>query len=377
MILLFDKTTIHMQSFKKVLLLGNLVLNLLVGLPWGGAQVVFEINDFKAEKESLTTVNDAKLFSSFLRVCPATSNTQGAAWYSEQKINLADGFYTEFEFKIRNTDNAKDGGDGFCFVMQNQGSRVVGGTGNNLGYRNLDRAVAIEFDIVQDVGEESANHVCLSFFDPEKGYYRKYATVHSIPELNDGKSHFARIEYREGNLVFYLDSYLFPILTVRIDIPKRINSNDGMGWVGFTAATSNAYADHDLLSWTLGNYSPPPKDIKVEEITVEESDEIVVKNRKLKISIWDDDLIDGDTVSVKVGDEWILTDHKVQAEKKVIQYTLKGFSSDLVMYAHNMGLIPPNTAAIEVNDGEHKYRFKMKADLESSQSVKFRYQAPE
>src|SRR6056297_1692078 len=366
-----------MQSFIKVFLVGYLSLILLFGYQHGLGQVVFEINDFKAEKESLTIVSDAELFSSFLRVCPAIANTQGAAWYSENKINLADGFYTEFEFKIRNADNVLDGGDGFCFVLQNQGPDVVGGIGDDLGYKNLNRSLAIEFDIVQDAGEESANHVCLSFYDPEMGYYRKYATVHSIPELNDGKSHFARIEYREGQLIFYLDSYLFPILTVKLDIPKRINSEDGYGWVGFTSSTSDAYADHDLLSWTLGNYSPPPKDINVKEITVEESEEIIVKNRKLTISIWDDDLLDGDTVSVKVGDEWILTDHKVEREKKVIQYTLKGFSSDLVMYAHNMGLIPPNTAAIEVNDGKNKYRFKMKADLSSSQSVKFRYQAPE
>jgi hypothetical protein len=47
------------------------------------------------------------------------------------------------------------------------------------------------------------------------------------------------------------------------------------------------------------------------------------------------------------------------------------------MYAHNMGLIPPNTAAIEVKDGDKKYRFNMKADLNSSQSIRFRYQAPE
>lgn len=366
-----------MQSFIKVIFLATVIVILAFGPQVGMGQVVFEINDFKAEKESLTTIQGAKLFSDFLRVCPAEANTQGAAWYSENKIFLEDGFYTEFEFKIRDNDETYDGGDGFAFVIQNQGPAVVGGKGNNLGYKELDRAVAIEFDIFQNEDEESANHVCLSFYDPSMGYYRKYATVHSIPELNDGKSHFARIEYREQELIFYLDSYLFPILTVRLDIPLRINSDDGFGWVGFTAATSDAYANHDLLSWTLGNYSPPPQDIDVEKVTVEESEEIVVRNRKLIISIWDDDLLDRDTVSVKVGDEWILTDYEVKREKKVIHYTLKGFSSDLVMYAHNMGLIPPNTAAIEVNDGKNKYRFKMKADLSTSQSVKFRYQAPD
>jgi len=344
---------------------------------FASAQVVFEINDFKAEEESLSRVGSAQLFSDFLRICPAKPNAQGAAWYSEKKIFVSDGFYTEFEFKIDNNDKTYDGGDGFAFVIQNQSPEVVGGSGNDIGYKQLNRALAIEFDIFQDDDEESANHVCLSFFDPSMGYYRKYATVHSIPELNDGKSHFARIEYRDSELIFYLDSYLFPILTVRLDIPERINSDDGYGWVGFTSATSNAFADHDLLSWTLGNYSPPPEDIKVEEIKVEESKEVVLNNRKLTISIWDDDLLDQDTVSVRIGDEWILTDYEVKREKKVIQYTLKGFSSDLVMYAHNMGLIPPNTAAIEVNDGKNKYRFKMKADLTSSQSVKFRYQAPE
>lgn len=365
-----------MHSFTKVQFPG-LILALFFWYSIGAnAQIVFEINDFKAEKENLGIISGAELYSDFLRICPNKPNTNGASWYSEQRINLKDGFFTEFEFKISDND-ASGGGDGFAFVIQNQGPNVIGGKGNDLGYKLLERAVAIEFDIFQNIDEESENHVCLSFFDPELGYYRKYATVHSIPELNDGKSHFARVEYREGNLIFYLDSYLFPILTVRIDIADRINSEDGFGWVGFTSATSEAYANHDLLSWTLGNYSPPPKDIEVEDISVEESEEVAVKARKLTISIWDDDLLDKDTVSIRVGDEWILTDYEVKREKKVIQYTLKGFSSDLVMYAHNMGLIPPNTAAVEVNDGKKKYRFKMKADLSSSQSIKFRYKAPE
>ena len=366
-----------MRSFIKTFLFLTLSWIFSLNISVIEAQVVFEINDFKAEEKSLSTVAGAQLFSDYLRLTPAKINQTGATWYKENKININDGFFTEFEFRIINVDGTHGGGDGFAFVIQNQSPEVVGGNGDNIGYKKLDRALAIEFDIVQDIGEESANHVCLSFYDPEMGYYRKYATVHAIPELNDGESHFARVEYRDGQLIFYLDSYLFPILTVRLDIADRIGSTDGFGWVGFTSSTSEAYANHDLLSWSMGAYNPPPKDIDEDKIEVSEKEEVIVKNRKLTISIWDDDMLDQDTISIKIGDEWILTDYEVQRDKKVIQYTLKGFSSDMVMYAHNMGLIPPNTAAIEVKDGDKKYRFNMKADLNSSQSIRFRYQAPE
>ena len=339
------------------------------------AQVLFEINDFKADRESIAVVGSAKVVNDVLRLVGTNPNKSGAAWYQNEQIDLTKGFYTEFEFKITEKDKPLGGGDGFAFVIQNQSPDIVGSTGDNIGYKTLKDVVAIEFDFFNNQ-EESKNHVCLSFLDLSSGEYRRYATVHEIPELSDGKPHFARVEYKGGNLTFYLDSYLFPILSVGLNVEDRIVSENGKAWIGFTAATSAAYANHDILSWSVGSYIESPEDIDEERVTVRQNDEIIVKGRKLRITLWDDRKPDQDTISVKIGDEWVLTDYEVKSEKMTIDFTLKGFSSEMVLFAHNTGLIPPNTAAVIVDDGFNKYRFNLKADLKTSESVRIRYEAP-
>lgn len=335
-------------------------------------QVIFEIDNFKAKKEDLSLVGSAKYHENVLRICPAMKNQVGAVWYKEQQIDLDKGFFTEFEFRISNKDAQLNGGDGFAFVIQNQSPDIASGVGDDIGYKGLKDVLAIEFDIFNNK-EESKNHVCLSFYDENENYYRRYATVHEIPELSDGNAHFARVEYKEGQIQFYLDGYLFPILTVNIDIAAKIGAEDNKAWIGFTSATSEAYADHDLLSWSVGEYNPAPEEISEETVEVKTEKELGMKNRKLKITIWDDNLYDQDTISIKIGNEWVLTNYEVTAKKKVIYYTLRGFSSEMILYAHNTGLIPPNTAAVEVDDGKDKYQFLLKSDLKTAEAVRFKY----
>jgi hypothetical protein len=51
------------------------------------------------------------------------------------------------------------------------------------------------------------------------------------------------------------------------------------------------------------------KDIKVEAVRVAEKGAINVKKRKLIISVWDHNTVDGDIISLKLGEEWILTNY--------------------------------------------------------------------
>jgi len=369
-----------MLSSIKITKLGHLSISIgcllvLFGLRLEG-QVLFEINDFKAERENIQLVGKSQIKGEVLRLVNTEKNISGAAWYQNEEIDLSKGFYTEFEFRITEKDQRLGGGDGFAFVIQAEGPSIVGGTGDNIGYKTLNQVVAIEFDLFNNQ-EESKNHVCLSFYDPSIDSYRRYATVHEIPELSDGDSHFARVEYKDGTLTFYLDSYLFPILSVGLDVSEKIGSSSNKAWIGFTAATSEAYAHHDLLSWTAGSFIESPDDIDEKRVTIRQNDELIVKGRKLKITIWDDRKPDQDTVSVKIGDEWVITNYEVKSEKKTIDFTLKGFSSEMILYAHNVGLIPPNTAAVIVDDGYNKYRFNLKATLKTSESVRIRYEAPQ
>ncbi len=352
-------------------MIGYLFFTLAFPVVIGAQGYLFEINDFKAHEDDLNTVGNTVLLADRLRLTPAENHRIGACWFTRQKIYLDHGFETEFTFLITDTDPAFGGGDGFAFVMQSQGEDVLGGEGDNIGYKKIPYVLAIEFDLKNDQ-EGSRNHINLSFLDDSRGGYRRYATVHEIPEITDGKPHFTRIAYQDGFLRVFLDSYLFPVLSVKIDIAEKIRSQNGYAWLGFTSATSEAYANHDLLQWNVKQYPPPPEDVP-DSIVISEKAQIIVKNRKVRIQVWDHNTIDGDVVSLKWGEEWLLSEYELQAEKKEITATLTGFQQKLVLYANNTGQIPPNTVAINIFDGHTTQRVQLEGDLKQTESIVIQY----
>lgn len=334
------------------------------------AQPVIQIDDFSAGEEDLNIVSTASIYEKYLRLTPSQPSVAGACWLNKEKIDLTRGFETEFEFRVVEP-GSKAIGDGFAFVIQNQGASFVGGTGDELGYGGLTNALVLEFDTYNN-GEGSRNHIDIAYYDKSKGSFRRHATVHDIPEISDGEPHFARIHYKDGFLTLYMDSYIFPVLSSKMNIESIIGADDGRAWLGFTAATSEASAAHDLMRWSVNYYLPPP-DIVEEEVEVVVSEEIPVKSRKVKIRVKDYNKIDGDIISLKFGDKWILTEHKLTAQSHEVSVTLTGFSTKLIMFANNVGRVPPNTAAITIDDGVTVKTLKMKSDLESSEAIELRY----
>ena len=334
------------------------------------AQHVFQINDFRATEDRLSLNGKADYAEERLRITPALPGVDGSCWYNDQKINLENGFETEFTFLISEASEVP--GDGFAFVMQNQSLNALGGDGDDIGYKQVPYVMAIEFDTKND-GEGSRNHVNLSFYNPETNDYRRYATVHEIPEITDGEPHFTKVIYHEGELQVFLDSYIFPVLSVRIDIASKVQAVDNEIWVGFTASTSETYANHDLLQWNLTQFTPEPENIVTENIQVIDANAIQVTRRKLRVRVWDHNTIDGDIVSLKWGDQWILSEHTLTAEPFELELTVHGFENSLTLYANNVGQVPPNTAMISVFDGDKLFRQELNADLETSEALVIQY----
>jgi len=334
-----------------------------------GQEYLFQINDFKASDVSINLLGGCSIAEGKLRLVSDKDSQAGACWYKARKIDFTDGFETEFTFLINKNAPGLLPGDGFAFVIQAQSPDLSGGTGDAIGYKKIPYAVALEFDIKDD-NEGSRNHINLSFYNPDTKSYRQYATVHEIPEITDGMPHFTRIIYREGRLQIFLDSYLFPVLSVKLDVAAKINSPDHTGWLGFTASTSDLHANHDLLSWSVKEFAPEPEDIAIDSVRVIEKGSLQVKKRKLTISVWDHNTIDGDIVSLKLGEEWILTQYELTSTKKVFEATLLGFGQDLVLYAHNVGMVPPNTVTVSVFDGITTQRVSLESNMETSESIK-------
>ena len=95
------------------------------------------------------------------------------------------------------------------------------------------------------------------------------------------------------------------------------------------------------------------------------------KNDSLVLSLYDNGIVDGDTVSVYMNGENIISRQKLKeaATKKTIYISSNMDSVQLVLFADNLGSIPPNTGLLTVRDGEDVYQVRFSADLQTNASI--------
>jgi hypothetical protein len=96
------------------------------------------------------------------------------------------------------------------------------------------------------------------------------------------------------------------------------------------------------------------------------------KSDSLVLVLYDNGIVDGDTVSVVLNDEVIIPKQGLseKAYRKVIKITPDlGDSLQLVMYAENLGSIPPNTGLLIVEDGPDRQEIRFEGDMKKSSAV--------
>ena len=95
------------------------------------------------------------------------------------------------------------------------------------------------------------------------------------------------------------------------------------------------------------------------------------KNDSLVLSLYDNGIVDGDTVSVYMNGENIISRQKLKeaATKKTIYISSNMDSVQLVLFADNLGTIPPNTGLLTVRDGDDVYQVRFSADLQTNASI--------
>ena len=103
--------------------------------------------------------------------------------------------------------------------------------------------------------------------------------------------------------------------------------------------------------------------------------EVNFKSDSLQISIYDNGVVDGDTVSVFMNGEVIMAKQGLRSSaiKKTIYLTPgKDDEFTLVLFADNLGLYPPNTGLLVVRDGNDIYNLRFSADYQKNAGVVFR-----
>jgi hypothetical protein len=186
-----------------------------------------------------------------LRVAPAANTRTGTVWYNA-KQRVRDGFQTVFQFQLSDIGGLGSG-DGFAFVIQNSpaGLSAMGGAGAHLGYGFLTNSLAVEFDTYKNGSDPDDNHIGVHTRGKDPNLANEAAAIgrtSNIPRLADGATHTVKIAYTGDELRIYLDDLTNSILNVSTNLTKH-GLDRGAAYVGFTAATGDAYQNHDILSW--------------------------------------------------------------------------------------------------------------------------------
>ena len=95
-----------------------------------------------------------------------------------------------------------------------------------------------------------------------------------------------------------------------------------------------------------------------------------VKKNKIVLQVWDNNKEDGDIISLKFNDKWILTDFLLKKEKHTIPLTLNKKENQLLLFAENLGSITPNTAAVSIDDNVLVRTFILNSDMNKSETIK-------
>jgi hypothetical protein len=114
---------------------------------------------------------------------------------------------------------------------------------------------------------------------------------------------------------------------------------------------------------------------RIKESAFKEIPEVAVDTGQLRLDFYDNNQIDGDSITVKVNGRVILS-HQSLTAKPITAYVtidLQNTFQEVEMIAENLGSIPPNTALLIVTAGEHRYQLFLSSTEIKSARVRFVY----
>ncbi|MEO9144112.1 MAG: hypothetical protein ABI237_01020 [Ginsengibacter sp.] len=116
--------------------------------------------------------------------------------------------------------------------------------------------------------------------------------------------------------------------------------------------------------------APPAAEISSRDIETIRTVDIVQDS--LIFSLYDNGTVDGDTVSVVINGKVVMP--RVGLLERAINKTIyltpdMGDSISVIMYAENLGSIPPNTGLLVVRDGEKNYEIRFTGDLKKNSKI--------
>jgi hypothetical protein len=113
--------------------------------------------------------------------------------------------------------------------------------------------------------------------------------------------------------------------------------------------------------------------IPLEERKNELIRQIPVDHDSVSVTLYDNGVVDGDSVTL-IYNKQIVATHQRLTDKPLTFWLKvdKTSSNELVMYAENLGSIPPNTALMVIYDGTKRYELNVSSSTNSNGTVAFK-----
>lgn len=155
------------------------------------------------------------------------------------------------------------------------------------------------------------------------------------------------------------------------DVEVRINAENELNnqLPAIAVGTENIYAAYNKQTFTD---SSSARDVLQRNTEIQET--IYFTKDSLELSLYDNGEIDGDTVSVLLNGKLIIAKQALtgKAINQSIFIPAATDSIELIMYAENLGSIPPNTGLLIVRDGQERHEVRFSGDLKKNASIIFK-----
>ena len=106
---------------------------------------------------------------------------------------------------------------------------------------------------------------------------------------------------------------------------------------------------------------------------------LTVNTKEVVLNIYDDGVIDGDTISVYLDNRQVINHAMLTDRPLVVTLHLDDNNDfhELVLVADNEGTIPPNTSLMIVKAGDKEYKVNITSSLQMNASITFKYVKPD
>lgn len=119
------------------------------------------------------------------------------------------------------------------------------------------------------------------------------------------------------------------------------------------------------------------KRLQLKPRTTELVKTIALPTSEIRLDFYDNAEIDNDTITVLMNGKLLLYKQMLKATPLTLRMNaFPNTDYEIVMYADNLGSIPPNTALLVITAGVKKYEVRLASSEEKSAAVKLRFEEP-